>query len=88
MAWYQKSGATWLLRLGGIGVLAIAWLAASALRARVGGAVGALERDALAWLLAMTTFLCGTTGALLTVLGSHIFDRVRLSRRWRRVDRV
>ena len=84
MAWHQKTGAAILLRVAGVAILALAWLAASALRSRA--VAGAPDRDALAWLLACATFLCGSAGCGLAVLGPHIFDRVEVSRRWRRPD--
>lgn len=86
MAWYQKTSGDVLLRIAGLGILAVAWLAGAALHSRVGA--GSLDRDALAWLFAVTTFLCGSAGAILVAIGRHIFDRVAVSRRWRRVRRA
>jgi hypothetical protein len=85
MPWHEKSGANILLRLIGIGILALAYAAAASLRGRA--LAGSLDGDALAYLLAAATFLCGSAGAALTFLGTHIFDRVELSQRWRHRDR-
>jgi cytochrome c oxidase assembly factor CtaG len=85
MAWHQKTGAAILLRVAGVAILALAWLAAAALHSRA-MAAGAPTRDAVAWLLACSAFLCGSAGAGLAVLGPHIFDRIQVSRRWRRPD--
>lgn len=84
MASHHRTGAAILLRVAGAAILVLAWLAASALRSRA--MAGAPGRDALAWLLACATFLCGSVGSGLAMLGPHIFDRIEVSRRWRRPD--
>ena len=85
MVWHEKTGANLLLRVGGGGLLAIAWLAGAALRSRVGRVD--LNSDPLAYLLAAATFLCGSLGSILALLGTHIFDKVAIARRWRPIDR-
>jgi len=84
MPWHEKTGANILLRIIGVGALALAYLAAMSLRSRA--AAGSLDGDAFAYLLAAATFLCGSAGAVLTLLGTQIFDRVAISGRWRRSD--
>lgn len=85
MAWYEKTGASALLRIAGVGILGIAYLAGAFLRGRA--AAGSLTGDPFSYLFAAGTFLCGSVGSALTVLGAHIFDRVEVSQRWRPTDR-
>jgi hypothetical protein len=85
MPWHQRTGASLLLRIAGVGILALAYFAAAALHSRA--LAGALERDPLAYLLAAATFLCGSSGAGLVALGAHVFDRVEVAQRWRHPDR-
>jgi hypothetical protein len=84
MPWYEKNGASLALRLAGVALLGLAWFAASLLRSRA--LAGPVEGDPVAFLLAGATFVCGSGGALLGLLGRHIFDRVEVSRRWRHPD--
>lgn len=84
MIWYEKKGASTLLRFAGVGILATAWFAGTVLRSRVGTV--SPNGDPVAYLLAAATFLCGSVGSLLAVLGNHIFDKVPVSRRWSRID--
>ena len=69
------------LRAGGVLSLTIAIIAIHAL-ARLHPPTGAL-----AVLLAMIGFLCASAGAMLTIVGGHIHDRIRVSARWRRIAR-
>ena len=85
MPWYEKTGASALLRIGGVGILAIAYFAGTTLRSRVVAVT--LNGDPFAYLLAAGTFLCGSVGSGLVVMGAHIFDRVAVSQRWRPIDR-
>jgi hypothetical protein len=85
MDWHQKRGASALLRMGGLGILAIAWAAGTALARRA--ATPGIDSDPLAYFLAVVTFLGGSFGSVVTVLGRHIFDRVEIARRWSRTDR-
>jgi hypothetical protein len=85
MAWYEKTGASVLLRLAGLGMVTIACFTGAALRSRA--AAGGLSSDPAAYLLAAAAFLCASVGGMLTALGSHIFDKVEISRRWSRIDR-
>ena len=86
MHWYEKTGASALLRIAGAGILAIAYFAGVALRSRAVAAP--ISGDPFAYLLAAGMFLGASVGSGLVVLGSHIFDRVEVSRRWRPVDRT
>ncbi|KQM47216.1 hypothetical protein ASE69_14410 [Sphingomonas sp. Leaf208] len=69
------------LRASGVLSLAIAVIAIHTL-ARLHPAT-----DPLAFLLAMTGFVCASAGAMLVVVGGHIYDPVRISARWRRAAR-
>lgn len=84
MPWYKKTIGSLMLRAVGVGLLAITYLAISLLRRRV--TAGAVESDPLAYLLAAGAFISASGGALLTVLGTHIFDRVEVSGRWKTLD--
>lgn len=72
-----------LLRLAGLILMAIAAGAVTLLRERAVG--NSIEGDPLAYLLALLSFLGGSGGLTLAVLGSHIYDRVEISSRWRRL---
>ncbi len=69
------------LRASGVLSLAIAVTAIYTL-ARLHPAAGPL-----AFLLATIGFLCASAGAMLSVVGGHIHDPVRISARWRRAAR-
>lgn len=85
MTWHEKKGASALLRLGGVGILAVACAAGFALMRRAG--TTGIDSDPLAYFLAAITFLSGSFGSVVTVLGRHIFDRVEIARQWSRTDR-
>jgi hypothetical protein len=71
-----------LLRALGTAMLALAHAGFRTLR---GWAVaGPIDGNGWTFLLAMATFLLGTAGVTLTALGHHIFDQIRISRRWQR----
>lgn len=72
-----------LLRLGGVALLALAYVAGRALR---GYAVAGQVDQAAAYLLAAILFVCASGGTVLLVLGPHLLDRVRIAQRWRRTD--
>ncbi len=80
--WYDGRYASLLLRLAGVGLLVFAWFAGYALFHRT--ALGSIDRDAIAFLLAALIFLLGSAGAALALLGRHLFDRVELARQWSR----
>jgi hypothetical protein len=66
------------LHLGGVLILAIAWLSMRALMA-----VARTENEpALAYLLALTTFLLASSGLALAVMGRRLFQKVIVSDRW------
>ena len=72
-----------LLRAAGMVLLAIgALLIRHLLRTATAGA----SPVALLWAALAYASLSG--GAILTALGAHVFDRVRVSTRWRRVPRA
>jgi hypothetical protein len=66
------------LHLGGLLVLAIAWLSLRAMMdvARPG------NEPALTYLLALTTFLLASSGMALAVMGRRLFQKVIVSDRW------
>lgn len=72
------------LRLGGAGLLGLAWLA---FRELAGLHLSAIHSDPGVGPLALAAvgFLCASLGAVLIVQGRHIFDRVEVSRRWRTI---
>jgi hypothetical protein len=82
MPWYQSRTARHALRLLGVALLALAWLAARTLRTRA--IAGPISGDALAWLLAMASFVLATGGAALALLGNHLFDQIQVARQWSR----
>ena len=79
---YERKPIGLFLRLGGLALLVLAFLAARMLRTRA--TAGAIDYDATAWLLAAITFLCGSTGAAFLFTGPHLFAPVRIAKRWRR----
>lgn len=81
---WQTLRADIILRLGGITLLASAWACARALlHSHFAVSVG--EPTPVHYLLATGAFLCGSAGAMLTGYGRHIFDRIEVSPRWRRM---
>ena len=84
MPWYERKSVGLLLRLGGIALLVLAFLAARMLRMQA--IAGSIEADATAWLLAAIAFLCGSAGAAFLFVGPHLFDPVKIAKRWRRRD--
>ncbi|WP_156022275.1 hypothetical protein [Sphingomonas sp. UNC305MFCol5.2] len=54
------------------------------LRARA--IAGPIDYDPTAWLLAPIAFLCGSAGAAFLFVGPHLFDPVKIAKRWRRRD--
>jgi hypothetical protein len=74
-----------MLRFAGAVLLALSYVAAMALRARALG--GPITGDPLAYLLAAVSFMLGSGGAALLVLGRHLFDHVEVARRWSRYRR-
>src|SRR5579872_6676532 len=84
MDWHERASAGWLLRLAGLGLLGLAVAGGWGLHIRA--LAGAVRGDALAYLLALLTFVCASAGAGLAVMGAHIFDQVDVAARWRRPD--
>lgn len=79
--WHERSGADILIRVGGLALIALASLAAAALRHRALVDVR-LEDDPLAYLLALAAFVAGSFGCASLALGHHLFDRIEIARRW------
>lgn len=86
MAWHRKSSGNIVLRVTGAVLLVGASLCGSWLRDRA--ALGLIDSDPIAFLLAAATFLSGSGGALLLVLGAHIFDQVEVASPWYRIGRA
>lgn len=84
MQWYRRTGAGLLIRIFGLMLMALAAAATALLRARA--LHGSVERDPIDYFLALASFFGGTGGLTLALLGGHIYDRVEVSRRWRRLD--
>lgn len=69
------------LRLGGIGLLILAWAAGTWLCGLI-PADGSDDMTALQFFLAGATFLSGCMGSALLVVGPHLWDEVEISERW------
>jgi len=80
--WSRTRTASLGLRLAGVLLLALAYAAARALRARA--VAGPVAGDPLAWLLAAASFVSASGGTALAVMGHHLFDQVQIARRWSR----
>ena len=83
--WHERRSADLLLRLAGIVLIAIAYAAGAALRHPALVDVN-LEGDAIADLLAAGPFLSASAGCAALFTGRHLFDRVRIARRWSSLD--
>ncbi|TZG29353.1 hypothetical protein [Sphingomonas montanisoli] len=68
------------IRIGGAALVTIGVLAIG--RAEALEEVGPLHPGVQEYLMAAIGFLALSTGAMLLILGIHIFDRVRISSRW------
>lgn len=79
MEWHRTKWAGPRLRLAGAVLLVLSAILWSALFGPP-----AHSPDALAWLMALLAFATLSAGSAMSVLGAHLFDRVPLSRRWRR----
>lgn len=84
MAWHEHAGMKWLLRLAGVALLALAWIAARALRQHA--LAGPVTTDPAAYLLALIAFIGVSAGLALGAMGVHLFDQVEIAARWRRPE--
>jgi hypothetical protein len=80
MRWHRKPVARLLLRVAGLALLLLAYAVAHRLLAI--GAAHAGAEPPIAYLLAVIGFGCASAGAALLIHGHHLFDTVRVSRRW------
>lgn len=74
------------LRVTGLGSLSIARLSWHALRGLAGAGGFHHAPPLAAFALALLVFLASSVGAALLALGHHLFDRVEVASRWRRLD--
>lgn len=81
VAWHRSRRADILLRLLGLALCAIAYLAFARLVAL--HIAPGTRSPAIAYALALVGFLSGSMGNALTFLGHHLFDEVEVSARWR-----
>jgi hypothetical protein len=70
------------IRAGGTLLLGMAWFAARALR-HLAQAPPPHQAGALGLLLAAIAFVAASIGCALLSLGSHLFDQIEVSGRWR-----
>jgi hypothetical protein len=81
MDWEKMPASKWGLKQLGVLLLLGAYAAGKHLLAIGGSHHG--DQPPLAYLLALGTFLCGSTGAALVIHGHHLFDKIQVSERWR-----
>ncbi|MCW0196703.1 hypothetical protein [Sphingopyxis sp.] len=81
--WQETLAANLGLRIGGLALLVIGWLAAVRLH---GLALAAPARDATSFmmLLAAAAFLCESAGSALLFVGPGLWEAAEVSERWRR----
>ena len=79
--WYERPGAGWLIRLGGLMLIGIAALAAMALCNRA-HMTPPHQGTPLEDLLALVAFVSASAGAAMATLGRHLFDRVEVASPW------
>ncbi len=84
MDWHERASGRILLRLGGLALLALGWVIGGMLRRHA--IAGPVVHDAAAYLLATIVFVSVGSGAALTIMGAHLFDKVEIAGRWRRPD--
>ena len=82
--WHRRPEAGLIIRASGLALLAISAVAARSLLTRAG--TPPATQDALAYLLALIAFLCGSVGCAMAFVGVHLFDEVEVSPRWRRLS--
>ncbi|WP_454883958.1 hypothetical protein [Sphingomonas oryzagri] len=76
----DKPARSRLLHGAGLAVLALAWFAGHILAAI--GIAHAGHEPAIAYLLALLTFLLASAGVALTAMGPRLFRRVVVANRW------
>jgi hypothetical protein len=74
------------LRLAGVGSLAAARLSFHGLRGLSGAGGFHHAPPLMAFVLALVVFFAASIGTALVALGHHVFDRVEVASRWRRID--
>lgn len=84
-AWHQTWKADVGLRVCGLALCAIAYLA---IRRLVASPPGPRRAGLLDYGLAAIGFVSASGGSATALLGRHLFDRVEISERWRRRDDV
>ncbi|WP_156416979.1 hypothetical protein [Sphingopyxis sp. H050] len=82
--WHQTLAANVGLRAGGMLLLGFGWAVAMRLHHM---ALGAPVREAAPLTLALSaaTFLCGSAGSALLLIGPGLWETVEVSERWRRL---
>lgn len=79
--WYEKPGAGWLIRLGGLMLIGISALATMTVYHHVhvtsphGGTL-------LEYWLALVAFVSASAGTTMATLGQHLFDRIEVPSPW------
>ena len=81
MDWERLPASRWGLRQMGVVLLLASYSAGHHLWALVHGRTG--DPPPPAYLLALMAFLCFSSGAALVLHGHHLFDKVKISERWR-----
>ncbi|WP_428630198.1 hypothetical protein [Sphingopyxis sp.] len=82
--WHETLAANLGLRVGGLALLAVGWLAAVRLHQM---ALTTSARDATSFmmLLSAIVFICGSAGSALLFVGPGLWETVEVSERWRRL---
>lgn len=85
MRWYESFPANLGLRVSGMILLVFSFLAAGSLHERT---VTTAPHNAtfMMLLLAAATFICGSLGSALLVVGPRLWEPVEVAERWRRTD--
>src|ERR1017187_8078482 len=83
--WYERPASGWLIRCGGIALIAIAVLAFAELW-QLWHFATPQAATPLALLLAFIGFASASAGCIMASLGRHLFDRIELPNRWRQHD--
>jgi hypothetical protein len=85
MKWHDSWFVRLLLRLGGAALLYVAYETGMHLIA-FGHAAHTGDQPAIAYLLALIAFCSFSLGGAFLVHGHHLFDKVRVSKHWMRLD--
>lgn len=79
--WYEKPGAGWKMRLGGLMAIGIALLAGTTMYHRLQMAPYH-QPTAVDMLLGIVAFFAMSVGSALATLGQHLFDSVEIASPW------